>query len=47
MRALWLALAAGPLSAQNAGWVFQYAFSDNLCGAQGFSSSDGLLFAIQ
>lgn len=30
-----------------AGWVFQYAFFDNLCGAQGFSSSDGLLFAIQ
>ena len=29
------------------GWVFQFAFFDGQCGPQGFSSSDGLLFAIQ
>lgn len=28
-------------------WVFQWAFVDSRCGAQGFTSSDGLLFAIQ
>lgn len=30
-----------------AGWVFQWAFLDNQCGAQGFTSSDGMVFAIQ
>jgi hypothetical protein len=34
-------------SLAGAGWVFQLAFFDNQCGPQGFSSSDGLLFAIQ
>jgi hypothetical protein len=28
-------------------WVFQYLFLDNVCGAQGFTSSNGVLFAIQ
>ncbi len=28
-------------------FVFQFAFLDNQCGPQGFTSSDGLLFAIQ
>jgi hypothetical protein len=34
-------------SLAGAGWVFQFAFFDNVCGAAGFSSSDGLLFTIQ
>ena len=34
-------------SLSGAGWVFQYFFLDAPCGAQGFSASNGLLFAIQ